>query len=138
MFIQHKEALTLLSEAGCIIEDGDLVKIPEKLVQDAVSSAPSNIPVYNREGEHVMDLGGRRTYYGTGSDLIYAVDPDTNDRKMATLNDVKRAAHVSDALENLDFIMSFAHPSDIPPKESYLQSFATMAKKLCQTHCLHC
>jgi len=128
MFIQHEEALSLLSEAGCTIEEGDLVKISEKLVQDAIASAPSNIPVYNREGEHVMDLGGRRTYYGTGSDLIYAVDPDTKERKMATLKDVERAAHVSDALENLDFIMSFAHPSDIAPKESYLQSFATMAK----------
>jgi len=128
MFIQHKEALTLLSEAGCTIGEGDLVKIPEKLVQNAIASAPSNISIYNREGEHVMDLGGRRTYYGTGSDLIYTVDPDTKDRNMATLEDVQRAAHVSDALENLDFIMSFAHPRDIAPRESYLRSFATMAE----------
>lgn len=128
MFIEHKEALTLLSEAGCTTGDGDLVKISEQLVQDAIASAPSNIPVYNREGERVMDLGGRRTYYGTGSDLIYRIDPDTQNRNMATLEDVQQAAHVSDALENIDFIMSFAHPRDIAPRESYLKSFAAMAE----------
>jgi len=128
MFIEHQEALALLSDVGCTIEEDNLVKIPEKLVQDAISSAPSNIPVYNREGDHVMDLGERRTYYGTGSDLINTVDTNTGNRSVATLKDVKRAAHVCDALENIDFIMSFAHPSDIRPHESYLRSFATMAE----------
>ena len=135
MFIQHDEALALLSEAGCTIKEGKLVRIPEKLVLDAVESAPSNIPIYNRNGEHVMDLGGRRTYYGTGSDLIYVVDPDTNNRKMATLQDVQRATFVADALENIDFIMSFAHPSDVAPKEAYLQSFATMAQNSVKPIC---
>lgn len=128
MFIHHEEALDLLSDAGCTVEDGDLVKIPEKLIQDAIASAPANIPIFNRDGDHVMDLGGRRTYYGTGSDLISTVDTDTGNRRVATLEDVKRAAHVCDALENIDFIMSFAHPGDIPPHESYLRSFATMSE----------
>lgn len=128
MFIQHQEALALLSDAGCQIEEDNLVKIPEKLVQEAIASAPSNIPIYNREGDHVMDLGERRTYYGTGSDLINTVDTNTGNRSVATLEDVKRAAHVCDALENIDFIMSFAHPGDIKPHESYLRSFAMMAE----------
>ena len=32
-----------------------------------------------------------------------------------------------DALTNIDFIMSFAHPHDINAKRAYVESFAVMA-----------
>lgn len=127
MFILQDDALAILRNAGCVVGDDNLVRIPETMVLDAIASAPSNIPIYDRNGTHVMDLGGRRTYYGTGSDLIYTVDPDTGERRNSALADVARAARVSDALNNIDFIMSFAHPTDVAPRESYLRSFAAMA-----------
>jgi trimethylamine--corrinoid protein Co-methyltransferase len=67
--------------------------------------------MFNREGEHVMDLGGRRAYFGTGSDLMYHVDGKTLERTQTRLEHIVRAARVCDALTNIDFIMSFAHPA---------------------------
>ncbi|MEA3232582.1 MAG: trimethylamine methyltransferase family protein, partial [Thermodesulfobacteriota bacterium] len=42
--------------------------------------------------------------------------------------DIKIAAKVCDALPNIDFIMSFAHPHEITPSRSYLESFKAMVE----------
>jgi len=121
------ETLTLLKGAGCSETDDRMIKIPAGLVQQALESAPSNILIYNREGVQAMDLGGHRSYYGTGSDLIYSLDSNSVQRRRSLLADVIRAAKVADALPNLDFIMSFANPSDFEPRQGYLRSFQAMA-----------
>lgn len=127
MKIMHAEALALLHKAGCQIPQDGMVKIPAELVEQAVKSVPDNIAIYDREENHVMDLGGYRSYFGTGSDLIYSLDSKKMERHQCVLDDVSRAAQVSDALPNIDFIMSFAHPSDIAPERAYLLSFQAMA-----------
>ncbi|MFH1135126.1 MAG: trimethylamine methyltransferase family protein [Pseudomonadota bacterium] len=126
MALQHEEALKLLGRAGADVDDPEHVKIPSKLVEQALKSAPHNIPVYNREGELAMDLGGRRAYYGTGSDLMSHVDAKTLERHRTTIEDIRRSALVCDALPNIDFIMSFAHPHEVDPHRSYLESFRAM------------
>jgi len=127
MKVHHAEALNLLTEAGCSVGDDGMVKIAEELVLKSIDSAPDNIAIYDREANRVMDLGGHRSYYGTGSDLIYALESGTMQRHPCVLEDVARAARVADAMPNLDFIMSFAHPSDIPAAQAYLHSFQAMA-----------
>lgn len=126
MKIQHEGALALLQAAGCETTAAGMVKIPAALVQDALASAPENIAVYDRSGSPAMDLGGRRAYFGTGSDLIYALDAESGQRHQCRLEDVARAARVADALANLDFVMSFAHPFEQPAERAYLLSFQTM------------
>ncbi len=127
MKIFHDEALALLKDAGCSVSEERMVKIPGKLVQQALASAPNNILIYDREGKQAMDLGGHRSYYGTGSDLIYSLDSKSMQRHRCLLEDVIRAAKAADALPNIDFIMSFANPSDYPAKQAYLRSFQAMA-----------
>jgi trimethylamine--corrinoid protein Co-methyltransferase len=140
MKILHDEALSLLVSAGCRVEPDSMVKIPENLVQSGLASAPDSIVIYDRQGEISMDLGGYRSYYGTGSDLIFSLDSKSMKRHQCVLRDVARAALVADALPNIDFIMSFAHPSDIPAERSYLLSFQAMAAHstkpiVCTAHC---
>ena len=127
MKVHHDEALKLLTDAGCSVHEDGMVKIAEELVLAAIDSAPDNIAIYDREANHVMDLGGHRSYYGTGSDLIYSLESQTMQRHPCVLDDVARAARVADAMPNLDFIMSFAHPSDITAPRAYLHSFQAMA-----------
>jgi hypothetical protein len=70
MKILHEQALELLAAAGCKVENDHIVKISSDLVLQAIDSTPKNIAVYDREANHCMDVGGRRAYFGTGSDLI--------------------------------------------------------------------
>jgi len=127
MKIMHPVALDRLRSAGCSLKTENMVKIPSDLVLQAIDSAPSNIDIFDRLGNHVMDLGGRRSYFGTGSDLIYAYEAETGKRHQCVLEDIGRAATVCDALPNIDFIMSFAHPHEVSPDRSYVLSFQAMA-----------
>ena len=127
MQLQHEVALGRLKENGCRQDSDGLVTIPAALVEKALDSAPANIPMFDREGTHVMDLGGRRAYFGTGSDLMYHVDGNTLERTHTRLAHIQRAARVCDALTNIDFIMSFAHPHDVDAHRAYVESFAAMA-----------
>jgi trimethylamine:corrinoid methyltransferase-like protein len=58
MTLQHDDAVELLKDAGSQPGCGWRITIPATLVvEKAIASAPANIPLFNREGEQVMDLG---------------------------------------------------------------------------------
>jgi trimethylamine---corrinoid protein Co-methyltransferase len=112
------EAIEMLRKAGAQVSEGNRVRIPASLVEGALSSAPKQIPIYNRFGQPAMLLGGRKNYYGSGSDCLYIVDHRTNRRRRAVLQDVVEGARVGDALPNVDFVMSMFLPSDVDPQIS--------------------
>ena len=128
MRVFHEEAVALLGKAGCRIEDGTRVRIPEAVLRAAMETVPRSISVHDREGRPAMDLGGTRSYFGPGSDLLFTLDGDTGERRRCRIEDVARAARVCDALPNIDFVMSFAHPTDVAPHHAYLRSFRSMVE----------
>ncbi len=128
MKVMHPEALGLLNDAGCRTDGEDRVMVPADLVHKALDSAPHAISIYDRAGDPAMELAGRNAYYGTGSDLIYSIESESLIRHQCAIEDVEAAARVADALPNIDFVMSFAHPQDIAPDRAYLESFRVMAE----------
>ena len=127
MTVPHAEAREILVKgAGATVEGDDLVKIPREAVAKARTTVPSRIPVYDRNGELAMELGGYNSYFGTGSDLMSIYDFETGERRRCMLADTGRMAHLCDGLPNIDFIMSAAHPHDIEAYASYLECFRAM------------
>jgi trimethylamine---corrinoid protein Co-methyltransferase len=104
------------------------IKIPEHLILEAIGSAPSRIPMYNRLGQLTMPLEGDNVFFGPGSDCIYTMDVETGERRPAVADDVQRIAHLCDGLDGIDFIMSMATPSDVPTMDHYLHSFIRMIR----------
>ncbi len=126
MQVHHDEAKAMLLEAGCTLTADDRVQLPRHLVEQARLSVPSVVDVYDRTGGLAMELGGYNSYFGTGSDLMSTYDLETGEHRPSVLEDVRRAARLCDALPNLDFIMSSAHPTDKDPHQAYLLSFQAM------------
>jgi trimethylamine---corrinoid protein Co-methyltransferase len=104
------------------------IKIPEHLILEAIGSAPSRIPMYNRLGQLTMPLEGDNVFFGPGSDCIYTMDVETGERRQGIADDVQRIAHLCDGLDGIDFIMSMATPSDVPTMDHYLHSFIRMIR----------
>src|SRR4030042_3283834 len=75
--ILGEEGIDLLKGAGCRVEQDKRVKIPRGLVEDCIESAPSHLSIYNRMGVAAMDLQGNQSHFGTGTDLLHTLDPDT-------------------------------------------------------------
>jgi trimethylamine---corrinoid protein Co-methyltransferase len=125
MKVYHEGVRDLLGEAGCEV-NGETVRMPRRLIEQARLSAPAVVNIYDREGRLAMELGGHNSYFGTGSDLMHTYDLETGERRESRLEDVARAARLCDALEHMDFVMSSAHPKDVNPHHSYLLSFRAM------------
>lgn len=124
--VPHEAALNLLVNAGCTVNENELVRIPPRLVEASIRSAPREVEIFNRSGEAAMQLGGRNSYFGLGTDLIRTVDLETGDHRDSVLQDVVNAARVADACGHLDFIASFALPHDVPANLMYVICARTM------------
>ena len=124
--VHDSEARDLLGDAGCLISNGDLVKFPAAVVEEALTHAPSRIVLCSSSGEPRVHLEGQRTFFGTGSDLMYILDLETGERRLSCLSDVRDTARLADSLPNLDFVMSMALPSDLAPATSDRHSFLAM------------
>lgn len=121
--VLHPEAVAMLAAAGCGITGGDQVKIPNWLVEEGIRGAPSRITVYNRAGKEAMRLEGRKAHFGMGTDLTRTYDLQTGELRQSRLEDAANAARIADALEELDFIASYALPYDAPTHLMYIDSF---------------
>ncbi|MFX1514281.1 MAG: trimethylamine methyltransferase family protein [Promethearchaeota archaeon] len=124
--VSHTKGVQLLKEAGCRVKDGNIVQIPSDLVEECIRSAPSQVTIYKRNGEEAMRLEGRNNYFGTGTDLLRTLDLTTDEMRLSVIQDVANAAIVSDYCENVDFIASFALPSDVPSNLQYFKNVKTM------------
>jgi trimethylamine--corrinoid protein Co-methyltransferase len=120
------EAVDLLAAAGASVESGNLVRVPAGLVEQALTTAPRSITMYDRLGREAMWLEGDRRYYGTGSDCLNIIDHRTGQRRAAVLQDVVEGATVCDALPNVDFVMSMFLPSDVDATLSDLHQMEAM------------
>ena len=120
MYVYHAEAKNMLMDAGAKLNPAGRVCLNSGMLEAALASAPKNAPVYDRDGALAMELTGRNTYFGTGSDLWYQIDLQSGKRRISVLQDVARAARVAQALPNLDFVMTAAHASDVEPAKAYL------------------
>jgi trimethylamine---corrinoid protein Co-methyltransferase len=129
--VQCKEALDILGRAGCDVQDSSRVRIPRRLVLEALDAAPKAIEVYNRDGELAMRLESDHCYYGTGSDCPTTIDLDTGQRRASTKDDVGRLARFCDALPNIDFVMSFAIAQDVTAGGDFVHGYEAM---LLNTH----
>ena len=107
------EAIDLLEKAGARVDDGNLVHLPNRLVEEALSTAPKQVTLYNRRGEPVMPLEGDRCFFGPGSDCLNVIDHRTGERRKPVMQDVLEGTRLCDALQNIDFVMSMFLPSDV-------------------------
>jgi trimethylamine--corrinoid protein Co-methyltransferase len=108
-----EEAVDLLKKAGAKVTDGNLVHVPPKLVESALSTVPKEVTLYDRSGNPVMPLGGKRCFFGPGSDCLNIIDHRTGERREPILQDVIDGATICDGLSNIDFVMSMVLPTDV-------------------------
>ena len=130
------EALELLHGAGAKV-DGNRVKIPAWLVQQALNSAPGRVALSSRSGLRALSLEENQIYFGTGSETPNIIDLTTGKRRRPFTSDVKNAALLADALDNIDFVMSLALATDAPVERADIYQFAEMilntTKPICFT-----
>jgi trimethylamine---corrinoid protein Co-methyltransferase len=112
VMIQHEGVRELLLDAGCTEGEGEVMRFPAPLVEDSIRKSPSNVPLFDCNGNLTMDLGERRSYFGAGGSCPYLLDGH-GERRSFTLRDARNLV-VVDACEQLSFNMTMCHSSDVP------------------------
>jgi trimethylamine--corrinoid protein Co-methyltransferase len=126
--MEHAGALELLAGAGAKVTNGDWVKLPTYVAEEALKSAPKQIVLYDQRSKESVPLVNGNYWYGTGSDATFTLDLETGQRRRVVLKDVGNFARLVDGLENIDFAMSMANPEDAPIEYIYVHVFAEMVK----------
>jgi trimethylamine--corrinoid protein Co-methyltransferase len=111
--VRNEEALRLLRENGCEIEDRR-VRIPEELVTECLRKASSEIELYSRDGDRSLLIGGDNVVFNPGSAAIYFLDPETGEIRRGASKDLERLVRLTDALEHIGAQSTAIVPSDIP------------------------
>jgi len=109
----NDEALALVRKAGAKVGEGNRVRFPARVVEQALSTVPKSVTLYDRKGRPVMPLEGAKTFFGPGSDCLNIIDHGTGQRRRAVLQDVVEAVQVCDGLSEMSFMMSIFLPSDV-------------------------
>jgi trimethylamine---corrinoid protein Co-methyltransferase len=123
---EEPEAVRLLTEAGATLTDGGRVRILPGLVEQALKTAPKSVQMFTRSGEPALQLEAGYVYYGTGSDCPNVLDFETSERRRAVKKDIEIFTRLSDALPEIDFILSMAIASDVPTRTADLHHFQAM------------
>ncbi|MHC4457826.1 MAG: trimethylamine methyltransferase family protein [Planctomycetota bacterium] len=126
--MQHVGAREMLLAAGCSLSRDGRVRLPARLVENALKTAPKRILLYNQKGDEAMDLVDENWFYGTGSDATFTIDINTGQRRRTVLEDTGNFAKLVDGLENIDFAMSMGNPAEVPVDDIYVYAFVEMLK----------
>jgi trimethylamine---corrinoid protein Co-methyltransferase len=125
--VHHPAALKLLEQAGALVGDDNLARIPPHLAEWALQQAPREVTLCRRgASEPSMTLSGRNVYYGPGSDCPNYLDPRTGERRPFRTADVVDCIRLVDALPEIDFCMSMGIPSDAGVASPYRLQYALL------------
>ena len=95
--VQSAEARQLLLAAGAAAE-GDVLKIPEKVVRKSLETAPEKFYLYNRDGEPAVCYGGDAVHFDPGSSGVHILDPETGEHKPSYTSDLVRIVKTAEML----------------------------------------
>ncbi|MBI1384339.1 MAG: hypothetical protein GC150_05465 [Rhizobiales bacterium] len=128
--VGSKEALELFRKAGCRIEplddEGCKVFIPQRVIEQALRDAPRRLTIYDRNGEPTLFLQGRNSYFAPTAATPHMYDPLTGERRPWTKADIGKAALVTDALPNLDFMFTLGSLAEDYGKDCFVHEFEAM------------
>ena len=111
--ITHLRALELLDGAGANV-DGDRVRIPAQIVEDAINTSPSCFALGKRNGEPAVLLENHRSWFGAGLDCMDYIDPFTDVRRPFTSEDCRVTATITNVLPNYSWAMTLGLAADAP------------------------
>jgi trimethylamine--corrinoid protein Co-methyltransferase len=106
-----------LSNHGALVDhERQIVKIPSKLVLEAMSQAPRVYTLSGRTAGTDLTLDGRSSYFATDGCGTETIDLNTGEQRHSTKADVAMMAHVADYLSSISFYWPIVSAQDYGSK----------------------
>jgi trimethylamine---corrinoid protein Co-methyltransferase len=114
VFVEHRQAVDLLTDASARLGDDGRVRIGPDLVDRALATAPSELQIYDRAGENPVRIGGATVNFDPGSAAINVYDYEQVRVRPATTADCVAFARLTDRLPAMALQSTCVVPSDVP------------------------
>jgi trimethylamine--corrinoid protein Co-methyltransferase len=117
--VEHDEALEIFHGSGGVIERRKgygIVRIPEHLVEDCISWAPSTVVYHGRDREDDFVVEPKRVSFINGGGCVNVIDMESRQARKGTKRDAGEIAQVCDALDEIRVVERPCIASDVPPK----------------------
>jgi trimethylamine--corrinoid protein Co-methyltransferase len=141
----HKAALQILWDIGVIIDDSSTrelllrqqgcqegkdgyIVIHEDAVTKALSTVPSHIELYDREGNKVVDTAKTIPTFCAGHNCVNVLDHETGEHRPGTLADIEKTSRVCEGLPNIDVLAGLGFPQDVPVEDEAVESARALAR----------
>jgi trimethylamine--corrinoid protein Co-methyltransferase len=110
-----QEAIELLGDAGADVSNPGRVKIPPRLVEQALRTVPKSVTLYSRDGNPAIVLNGQTgSHFGASHDPRKIQDLDTRKIRDCYVADMADYARVIDALPNIEWSLVAAVNLTLP------------------------
>ena len=118
--IGSSQVFSFLQAEGFPVDAGQqIVRFPRSAVAEALSHAPAQFEVYDREGKFAFVLGDGNSKIAAGHNAVFWVDSETGETRYSTVEDVELFSRLCDALEYIHMIGIPVMPQDVPnPKNT--------------------
>ena len=115
--VDSESVLELLEKEGASVDyENYLAKIPVKMINQALESAPKEFTLCGRDPKHDLILPTRSYPYATTNGLSpFVNDYETGDYRYPTTKDLASFTRLGDALDAVDFLWTSMSPIDVPP-----------------------
>ena len=136
--IHSEKVRKLLTENGAQL-NGNIVKIPDTLVNEAIDKAPKEMTLCDRDPDCDLKLPAKdfRFLSTSGFSPFITTNPQTGERRQATSSDLKDIAILGDYLDAVDYFFPSVIPNDLPPLLQELHALA-IALRNNRKHILCC
>ena len=122
--VNSEAALNLFEEAGAWVDRKERrVRLPQAKARKLIGIAPPEVRLCGQEEKNDIYLGGNRVYTGTGGTALYIYEPTTRQKRLATLQDLKRIARLVNRLDNIHLFMLPTYPNELPIEQVDVNRF---------------
>ncbi len=119
--VQSPAAMRLLEDAGAQVNrDAEVAQIPEKMVYQALETAPHQFYLYDRNGNPKVNYGGSTVHFDPGSSGVHILDPDTNEHRPSVSGDLVSIIKLAEMLPQFDAQSTAVICNEIPKSISDL------------------
>ena len=122
--VNSETALGLFEGAGARVDrEKRRVCLSQDKALELIGMVPSEIKLCGQDEKHDILLGGNRVYAGTGGTALYIYEPDTGQKRLATLEDLRSIAKLVDQLDNIHLFMLPTYPNELPVEQIDVNRF---------------
>ncbi|MEG1496920.1 MAG: trimethylamine methyltransferase family protein [Clostridiales bacterium] len=113
--VDSEKILKLMADNGCEVDfDKQLIKFPDKIIEDAVKIAPHKFVLGALNKEKDMYLGEGNSYICTDGQGCFVGDWETGERRISKMEDLVNAAKIAEATDYIRCFWPIITAHDVP------------------------